>query len=106
MRFYAQGEYFSLGKDYLERGIKNNPDRPQLYETLARLYKDKLTDHLHASEFYAQAAALPGSPSYNKRFSAYELSFVEGREREAYERLLRALFSRHAGASFRRCSND
>ena len=87
LRVKAQREYFSLGKDFLERGIKNNPDRPQLYEALARLYKDKLNDHLHASEFYTQAAALPGSPSYNKRFAAYELSFVEGREREAYERL-------------------
>ena len=39
------------------------------------------------SEFFAQAAALPGAPSYDKRFSAYELSYCEGREREAYQRL-------------------
>jgi hypothetical protein len=30
---------------------------------------------------------LPRAASYNKRFSAYELSYCEGREREAYERL-------------------
>jgi hypothetical protein len=34
---------------------------------------------------------LPGAPSYDKRFSVYELSHCEGREREAYERL-RALY--------------
>ncbi len=87
LRVKAQREYFALGKDFLERGIKNNPDRPQLYETLARLYREKYKDHERASEFFAKAAALPGAPRYNRRFSAYELSYCEGREREAYDRL-------------------
>jgi tetratricopeptide (TPR) repeat protein len=87
LRVKAQREFFALGKDFYERGIKNNPDQPQLYESLARLYKDKYNDHLRASEYYAKAAALPGAMSYNKRFAAYELSYCEGREREAYDRL-------------------
>jgi hypothetical protein len=91
LRVKAQREYFALGKDFLERGIKNNPDKPQLYEAMARLYREKYDDHAHASEFYAKAAALPEAHSYDKRFSAYELSYCEGREREAYERL-RALY--------------
>ncbi len=91
LRVKAQREYFSLGKDFLERGIRNNPDRPELYEALARLYHDKLNDHERASESYAKAAALPGAHSYDKRFAAYELSYCEGREREAYEQL-RALY--------------
>jgi hypothetical protein len=36
LRVKAQREYFALGKDFLERGIKNNPDKPQLYEAMAR----------------------------------------------------------------------
>ncbi len=91
LRVKAQREYFALGKDFLERGIKNNPDRPQLYEALARLYKEKYKDHEHGAEYFAKAATLPGAPSFDKRFSAYELSYCEGREREAYERL-RALY--------------
>lgn len=87
LRVRAQREYFALGKDFLERGIQNNPDSPQLYESLARLYKDKYNDHEHASETFAKAAALPGAPSYDRRFAAYELSYCEGREREAYDRL-------------------
>ena len=87
LRIKAQREYFALGKDFLERGIKNNPDKPQLYESLARLYQLKYNDHAHASEFYANAAALPGAPEYDKRFAAYELSYCEGREQEAFERL-------------------
>ena len=39
----------------------------------------------------AKAATLPGAPSFDKRFSAYELSYCDGREREAYESL-RALY--------------
>jgi hypothetical protein len=87
LRVKAQREYFALGKDFLERGILNNPQRPQLYEALARLYRDKYLDHEHAAEFFEKAAQQAGAPSYDKRFAAYELSHCEGREREAYERL-------------------
>ncbi|MEY2563928.1 MAG: hypothetical protein QOH88_2121 [Verrucomicrobiota bacterium] len=87
LRVKAQREYLALGKDFLERGIKNNPDRPQLYEAMGRLYRDKYLDHEHAAEFFAKAAQLPDAPSYDKRFAAYELSQVEGRELEAYTRL-------------------
>jgi hypothetical protein len=87
LRVKAQREYFAIGKDFLERGIRNNPEHPQLYESLARLHREKYNDHARASEFFAKAASLPGAPSYAKRFSAYELSYCEGREREAYERL-------------------
>ena len=89
LRIKAQREYFEIGKDFLERGIQNNPDKPQLYESLARLYQDKYNDHLHASEMFAQAARLPEARVYDKRFAAYELSYCEGREKDAYEELHR-----------------
>jgi hypothetical protein len=87
LRIKAAREYFALGKDFLERGIKNNPDRPELYEALARLYRDKYEDHARASEFFAKAAVLPGAHSYARRFAAYELAQCPGREREAYNEL-------------------
>ena len=89
LRVKAQREYFAVARDFLERGIRNNPEKPQLYESLARLYKDKYNDHLLASEYFAKEAELPGAPSYVRRFSAYELSYCEGREREAYDQLRR-----------------
>ncbi len=88
LREKAAARYIALGKDFLERGIRNNPDRPQLYESLARLSQDKLHDHLAAAHYYARAAALPGAPEYDARFAAYELSYVPGQERAAYEALL------------------
>jgi hypothetical protein len=87
LRRKASQEYWALGKDFLERGIKNNSDRPELYESLARLYKEKLNDHAAAARCYARAAALPGAPEYDKRFAAYELSFAPGHEHEAYAAL-------------------
>src|SRR5437667_171322 len=68
-------------------GVEFNLDRPDLYEALARLYKEKYKDHERASEYYAKAATVPGAAPWDRRFSAYELSECEGREREAYERL-------------------
>jgi len=93
VRRKAQREYFDLGRDFLERGIRNNPDRPQLYETMARLYREKYKNHAVAARYFARAASLPGAPEYDKRFAAYELSHVPGRERDAY-RALRALYDR------------
>ena len=58
LRRKAQHEYFALGKDFLERGIKNNPDRPQLYESLARLYKEKLNDHAAAARLLCASRRL------------------------------------------------
>ncbi len=89
LRVKAQREYFALGKDFLERGIKNNPTNPKLYESMAMLYRDKYNDHARASEFYRKAADCPGAPSYDKRFSAYELSYCEGWEPQAYLQLRR-----------------
>jgi hypothetical protein len=86
-------EYIELGRDFLNRGIGNNPHKPQLYEALARLQRDRLHDHAGAAENFYKASQLPGCASYDERFSAYELSACEGREREAYERL-RALYLR------------
>ena len=93
LRIKAAREYIQLGKDFLERGIRNNPDRPELYEAMARLYRDKLEDHEKASEFFAKAADVPGAHAYARRFAAYELAQCPGRERDAYDQL-RALYDR------------
>jgi hypothetical protein len=89
LRIKAQREYFAIGKDFLERGIKNNPRNSKLYESLAMLYRDKYNDHARASEFFRKAADCPGAPSYDKRFSAYELSYCERWEPQAYIQLRR-----------------
>lgn len=88
-----QAEYLNLGEDFLVRGVAHNPEKSELYEALARLYRDKFHDHARAAENFEKASHLPGHASYDERFSAYELSYCEGREHEAYDRL-RALYER------------
>ena len=58
LRVKAQRECFALGKDFLERGIRNNPEQPKLYESLARLYRDNYNDHARASEFFRKSGGI------------------------------------------------
>jgi hypothetical protein len=88
LREKAQREYWDLGKDYLLRGIANNPDVPKLYESLGVLYRDKYGDHCKAAEYFAKCASSKNAPVYVHRFVAYELAKCPGHEREAYEQLL------------------
>src|SRR6478752_2649997 len=49
--------------------------------------KSRHSNHECSAEYYAKAATLPEAAAWDRRFSAYELSYCEGREREAYDRL-------------------
>jgi hypothetical protein len=84
-------EFFKLGEDFLLRGIESNPDSWELYDKLGMLYRDKFKDMEKASAAYEEASKRPGHLDYTRRFAAYSLAEVPGREREAYARLL-ALF--------------
>jgi hypothetical protein len=88
LRVRAQREYFRIGEQFLLDGIKNNPERPQLYDRLGFLYRDKFKDMCKASEYYEKCAQLPGAPHYAKRFAAFWLAECPGHEREAYEKLV------------------
>lgn len=87
LRIRAQRQYFNLGREFLEKGIRNNPDRPDLYEKLAILLRDKFEDHCGAAEAFAKAATFPDARQYVRRFAFYELAKCPGRELEAYEGL-------------------
>jgi hypothetical protein len=87
LRIRAQRQYFDLGRSFLERGIRSNPDRAMLYERLGVLLRDKFEDHCGAAEAFAKAAEFPEAMPYVARFAAYEAAKCPGREREAYERL-------------------
>jgi len=88
LRERARRQYIDLGRDFLERGIRNNPDNYLLHERLGILLRDKVEDHNAAADAFAKAAACSDAPAYIGRFSAYEMAKVPGREREAYDRLM------------------
>lgn len=87
----AERQYLEISRAYLQRGLVALPTEPKLYELLGTLERDKFNDPLAASVAYAQGAALPGAKGYLRRFSAYCLAQVPGREVEAHARL-RALY--------------
>jgi hypothetical protein len=89
LRIRNQRQYFRLGRDYLERGIKNNPESSLLYRSLAILLRDKFEDHCGAGEAFLKASLLPDAPPYITRFAGYELAKCPGREKMAYELLKR-----------------
>lgn len=93
LRIRAQRQYFELGRDFLERGIRNNPDSHQLYFALGRLLLYKYEDHCEAAKAFLKAADLPNAPSFYLRAAAYELAECPGHEREAYH-LLRTLYEK------------
>lgn len=90
-RQHARREYEIIGRDFIERGIANNPDSYVLRQRLGALLSQKFGDHCGASAAYAQAAALPDAPGYLKRQAAYEMAACPGHEHEAYE-MLRAIY--------------
>jgi hypothetical protein len=96
LRLRNQRQYFRLGRDYLERGIKNNPDSFFLYRSLAVLLRDKFQDHCGAGEAFLRASQLPHAPAYLKRFAGYEFAKCPGQEQEAYD-LLKALYEAEPG---------
>lgn len=91
LRIRAQRQYFEVGRDLLERGIRNNPDKYQLYLQLGVLLRDKFEDHCGAAAAFLRAAEFPDAPPYTRRFAGYEMAKCPGREREAYD-LLKKLY--------------
>lgn len=81
-------KFFKVGEAYLLRGIENNPDSWELYERLGALYREKFKDPQKSADAYDEASKRPGHLAFTRRFAAYQLAQVPGREREAYGRLL------------------
>jgi len=91
LRRKAELQFIHVGETFLKDGIAFNPDSSRLWERLGDLYSRRLYSHLQAHEAYLKAAQLPGAMSYLRRFSAYELARIPGREGDAYK-ALKALF--------------
>lgn len=91
LRRKAEQEYVKIGERFLLDGISFNPESSQLWQRLGDLYSRRMLDHAKAAEAYDRGSKLPGAMTFLRRFAAYELAQVEGREKEAYERL-KALF--------------
>jgi hypothetical protein len=91
LRIRNQRQFFQLGREYLERGIKNNPESYLLYASMGTLMRDKLEDHCAAGEYFLKGSEIKGAPSFYPRMAAYELAKCPDRQQEAYD-LLKKLY--------------
>jgi hypothetical protein len=91
LRLKAKREYLALGEQFLLDGLRFNPQSSRLYDLLGQLYSRRFDDPARAAEAYAAAARCPNPPQYVRRFEAFELAKIPGRERDAYTKL-RALY--------------
>lgn len=90
------------GRDFLERGIRNNPEDWRLHANLAHMlrdpnkylaFRDREACLLAAADAYGKAAELGSySPLLMERFRFYCLVRVSGREEESLQ-LARSLYS-------------
>lgn len=96
LRRKAELKFIHIGETFLRDGLAFNPDSSRLWERLGDLLARRLNDHNQAAAAYEKAAGLPGAMSYLRRFAAYELAHVSGREKDAYEKL-RSLYAEGEG---------
>ncbi len=89
LRRQREKYYWDVGRDFLERGIQNNPDDWRIHEQLGFLLREKYKDHCAAAEAYLAASRQEEALGYTRRAALYEMAKCPGREREAYERLLK-----------------
>jgi hypothetical protein len=89
--------YIQAGRTFLERGIKNNPEHPLLYERLGHLladpyriqaFGDPVEAYTASYDAFMAALDTGGARSYSKRAALYSLARVPGREKEALDLLL------------------
>lgn len=89
------------GREFLEKGIRNNPDDGHLWVCLGMLlidsnkftaFRDRQEVFQAAADAYGRAVETGSAPMYAARFRLYALARVAGREREALD-LARRLFA-------------
>ncbi len=88
-----QHDYLELGEDFLVRGIAYNPEKPQLYEALARLYRDKFHDHVRAAENFLPARGKGAPPAFAKPIAGHGRAPENSCERKNYSLMRFAIFS-------------
>jgi hypothetical protein len=66
-------EWWDKAREFLQRGIENNPNRYDLYFALGWLYQTKYQDWCRAEEYFAKAIAFKDAPLYLPRIHARAL---------------------------------
>lgn len=82
-------EYAVAAVELAEEGLEQNPDSAIIRLQLAEVYRGKLNDPCETARVYGEMVGLRDSPGYVERFHGYFLAACPGKEREAYEQLVK-----------------
>ncbi|MBX7157107.1 MAG: hypothetical protein K1X66_01790 [Verrucomicrobiae bacterium] len=82
-RLKAEQSYILAGRKLLDRGLKNIPDRYELWAARGFLRAEKQKDYEGAAEDFLKAATFPDAPAYVFRQVAYNLERAK-KWQEAY----------------------
>lgn len=85
----VRDRYIAKGIGILGDAVRNNPESGKLYQEYAWTLWKKGGDACAAAEAYKHAIEHPGSLGFTVRFYGYTLAECPGREREAYDYLLK-----------------
>lgn len=82
--------YIERGQEFLEEGLRYNPDSWKLWKQVGMIYSSRfmILDHAKAAEAFAAACRVEEAPEYLRRRAVYELSYVPGKKHEAMAQLL------------------
>ncbi len=80
----AQRTWIQAGKEFLEKGIQNNPDNYDLHFKLGWLIYQKLDDPMGSIEYFKKAADYPDAPLYVSRMVGH-MYVKAGHTKEAYD---------------------
>ena len=89
IRLRRSQEYVDKGVAYLREAAAELPDEPKIWEALGTTLKDKKQDYCGAAEAYRSALETGRAMGYMERFYYYNLAKCPGKEREAYNGLMR-----------------
>ncbi len=81
--------YIERGHQFLEDGIRKNPESWKLRMLAGMLFSSRfmILDHAKASEYFEAAFETGGAPEYLRRRAVYELSYVPEKKQEAMRQL-------------------
>lgn len=97
--------WIERGTDFLEEGIRQNPDDWRLWAALGTIHSHpyKIIDYSKAADAYRHALETGGALDYIGRMHAYALARVPGREDEAYREVREIFGDGHHSVPTLRC---
>jgi hypothetical protein len=75
--------WVEAGRAFLERGVRANPEKYELWFALGWLHRERRKDYAQSAHYFQEAWKRPGAPAYVERLIGYDLE-KSGQDAAAY----------------------